>query len=164
MTQPNLSPFEEKLLNNVKQYGCQITHVFDNNDHGPNWSYSIGFAETLGQPDAIVFGLDRNLMHSMLNELYSQGEKGLQFCEGLAVSGLIDGFDCILRTVHPMNIITDYFGSAIWYYRFKQLPEMSSAYQIVWPGALGGKFPWELGCAQDIIESQLPLYEERTIQ
>jgi Domain of unknown function (DUF4262) len=164
MTQFELSTYEQKLIQNVEQHGCQVTHVFDNEERAPNWSYSIGFAETLQQPDAILFGLHRDLMQSMINELYARGRDGLCFAEGLAVSGLIDGFDCILRTVHPSNIVAEYFSSAMWYYRFKQMPHMSAAYQIVWPGAHSGKFPWESGCAQEIIDSQPSLYEDWTIQ
>jgi hypothetical protein len=160
----SLQPYEQNLVKNVQLYGCQITHVFGDGDCGPNFSYSIGFMETIKQPDCIVFGLSKQLMHSMLNELYRQGKDGLQFCDGLKVSDLLAGFDCVLRRVHHSNLIRDYFASGIWYYPYRSLPEFSAAYQIVWPSAQTGHFPWDDGCDAFIQESQPSLYQESALQ
>lgn len=156
-----LTPFEEDIIEKVRTHGCMVLHVFDPERKEPDFSYSIGFPETVAQPEVIVFGLDKKLMLSMINETLRQcSEEGLSLADGLRISGLIEGFDCIAREITGQAAIDEHFGSAIWYHRTQRGEELQRAFQLIWPGAQQGLYPWDEGCAADVSEWQPPLYEE----
>jgi hypothetical protein len=158
VSEQTLNAFEQKLLDDIRDYGCQVLHVFDGNGNEPGFSYSIGFPVSVNQPEVIVFGLDRKLMHSMVNEVHRQCSEGLLLRDGAKVHDLIEGFDCVLRRVTDGAAIREHFGSAIWYHRTQRGVDVKEAYQLVWPGAQQGLFPWEEGCSADVISQQPALY------
>lgn len=155
----DLTEFEQRIVENVEQFGCHVMHVFDPDGVEENFSYSIGFPVSVSQPDVIAFGLPRKLMHSMINEIHRQCRDGSAMRDGLRVSDLIEGFECELRSVRSEHIVAEYFGSAMWYCRTQTKHPMENAFQIVWPGAVSGLFPWEEGVSQDVIDTQPALYE-----
>lgn len=152
---------EQRVLDNIRDHGCQVQYVFDPEGKLPDFSYSIGFPVSVGQPEVIVLGLPNKLMHSMVNEVRRQCAEGLVLRDGAVVSGLLEGFDCVLRHVVNAAAIAEHFGWAIWYHRSQHGKELTEAYQIVWPGAQQGLFPWEPGCHSDVIALQPALYETR---
>lgn len=154
-----LTEFEQRIVANVEQYGCHVMHVFDPEGVEQAFSYSVGFPVSVSQPDVIAFSLPNKLMHSMINEVHRQCREGLIMKDGLRVSGLIEGFDCELRSVLPERVVRDHFNSAMWFHRHRTGRPMTDAFQIVWPGAVDGLFPWEAGASQIVIEAQPALYE-----
>ena len=160
MSVPELTPLEQQIIDNVRQHGCMIMHVFDPAGEEPNFSYSIGFPETVSQPEVIVFGLDKKLMHSMINETWRQcSEDGLDLADGICISDLIEGFDCVAREITSPNAIREHFGSAIWYNRTRRNEKLTRAFQLVWPGAQQGLYPWDRECSTEVTDWQPPLYE-----
>ncbi len=155
-----VTDYERKIIDNVAEYGCQVSHVFDPDQINPDFSYSIGFPETVAQPEVIIFGLSNTLMHSMINETLHQCREWLVLSDGVRISNLIEGFDCIAREVPEVNIEVEYFNSAMWFSRHSGHGNLQSAFQLVWPGAVNGLFPWEQGAAQEVIDAQPPLYEQ----
>lgn len=137
--------------------------IFYADGRHPNYMHSIGFWESVDQPEAIVFGLRDELMATMLAQLYSQCRDGLEMSEGLHVSNLIEGFDCVLRLIDDPRIVHDQFGWAVWYRAYCNRPPMTKAFQIVWPGAQQGLFPWDPECDQYVIDYQPALYEGQTL-
>jgi hypothetical protein len=159
---PTLNEFEQQLLDNVEQHGCQVNWVFDDKGREPDFAYSVGFRKTVGQPEVIIFGLKRKLMLSMINETLRQcREDGLQLSEGAVIADLIEGFDCIARRVHPSQIDEGYFNSSMWFHEREFGSELSEAFQLVWPGAVHGLYPWDEDCSADVIEQQPALYEPK---
>ena len=154
-----LTEYEEKIVAEVEQHRCYVIQVFDPDGIAPNFSYSIGFPALVAQPEVIVFGLSIPLMHSMIDEIYRQCRHGLSLNGGLRVAGLINGHDCELRSVKPKHIVKDHFNSAMWFHRHRTGEPMTEAFQIVWPGAVDGLFPWDEGASQDVIDAQPALYE-----
>ncbi|MFN4097896.1 MAG: DUF4262 domain-containing protein [Sphingomonas sp.] len=159
MSARDLDTFEQGILSNVEKHGCQVNCIFDPDGSEPSFCYSIGFADTVGQPEVIVFGLDQAVMNFMVNETLRQCRAGLALADGVRVSGLLGGFDCVVREVSPENLVIDYFNSAMWFHRYRTGRDMERAVQIVWPGAVDGLFPWDDGSAQIVIDSQPALYE-----
>jgi hypothetical protein len=154
-----LTEFEERILRNVQDHGCMVLTVFDPAGEQPDFSYSIGFPETAGQPEVIVFSLPKSMRANMINEIWRQcTSEGLTLSDGKRISGLLDGFECIARRITSPDAIREHFGSAIWYHRRQRQTELIEAYQIVWPGAHQGLFPWESGCIQTVIDDQPALY------
>jgi hypothetical protein len=153
-----LTEYEQSIVNNVARYGWQCTSVFDPDGGLPSFSYSIGLWETLCAPELIVFGLDTRLMQEMLWRMYDQLKEGAQLADHARWSGLIEGFDCISRPVHQSQVKTDYFNSALWYRKQRTGDSAISAFQIFWPGAVDGLFPWEKGAADIVRDLQPTLY------
>lgn len=154
-----LSDFEKRIISNIEQHGCQVNHVFDPDGNDPGFSYSIGFPTSVGQPEAIVFGLRSEVMHFMINELLDQCEAGLIMSDGGRVSGLLEGVDCELREVIPAKIKVENFSSAIWYARACIGEPMKRAFQVVWPGAVDKLYPWDEGADREVVRLQPQLYE-----
>jgi len=159
MSSAPLSAYEQSILDNVERTGCHITLVFD--PEHPNFAYSVGFPDTVGQPEVIVFGLSNEIMGFMINETLRRCRAGLALADGVRVEGLLEGHICIVRAIGAENIDRDHFNSAMWYQRRRSGTEMAEAFQIVWPGASDGLFPWDAGCADIVREAQPALYERR---
>ena len=159
-----LDEIEQRIANNVEEHGCSIMSVFDPDGVQQEFSYSIGFERTTGQPEVIVFSLAKSLRVSMINEVRRQiGECGLKLADGIKISDLVEGHNCVAREITDRDAISEHFGSAIWYNQRFGSGEIERAFQIVWPGAQQGLFPWEDGCAPEVIEDQPVLYGLRTI-
>jgi len=157
-----LSKYEQNILANVDEHGFFSTTVFDPDGKNPMFTYSTGFPESLDCPDFIIVGLTKEIMHNMLWEIFHQIKKGAIPQDGMAWKGLLAGdYFCISKTVHPDNNTTDYFNSARWWYRHtgRQNADLRF-YQMFWPGSQDKRFPWEEGCAQDVIDVQPMLYEK----
>jgi len=156
--------YEREILKNVAEHGCHIRVVFDPEGDSPSHAYSAGVPETVGQPEVILFGLPNNVMHFMVNETLDQCREGLRLENGIEIEGLLDGHRCIARGVNPAFIVRDYFNSAMWLRRRLADEEPTRAFQIVWPGAIDGLFPWDPDCADDVRRLQPALYEGGAIQ
>ena len=115
----------------------------------------------MGQPEIIVFGLPQEMMHKFVNEMRRRCADGLVLRDGIRVSGLLQGHDCILRQVTNTQTIVDHFGVALWYHWTQRSVALEAAYQIVWPSAATGLYPWDEGCAENVIALQPALYETR---
>ena len=156
-----LNANEQRVVDDVREFGCHVSFIFDPDGVVPNFCYSIGFPQSVAQPEVIVFGLRQELMHSMVNEVHRQCADGLRLSDGLRIGGLLEGYDCILRHVVDPVAIEEHLGWAIWYHRSQRKIELTEAFQIVWPGTQQGKFPWEVGCDPDVIAIQPAIYQSR---
>jgi hypothetical protein len=158
-----LSEYEQQIADNVAEHGWFRTSVICE-DPEPSWSYSVGFAETLGASECIIFCLPCKLMHAMLWSVFRQIKAGATLSDGERWSGLLQGFDCVSRPVHPKWIAREHFNAALWYWGDPlKKGRPLTAYQIVWPGALDGLFPWDPGCSDIVIKSQPALYDPRRL-
>ncbi|MEO0551171.1 MAG: DUF4262 domain-containing protein [Pseudomonadota bacterium] len=154
-----ITDYEANIIKNVEEHGWQCSHIFDPDQEKPSFSYSVGFTKTVNCPEFIVFGLSNDLMNSMLWQVFRDIKDGIEPQDGMIWSHLLEGFDCIIKKVHAENIEMNYLNSAKWYWNHHLgNSDPVSAFQIVWPGAVSGEFPWDEGCDQFIIDSQPPLY------
>jgi hypothetical protein len=99
------------------------------------------------------------MMAHMIGTLSDECRAGLRMEDGKPIEGLLEGHVCIPRAVKPEHIVIDYFNSAMWYQRRQTGTDMTEAFQIVWPGAKTGLFPWDAGCADEVRALQPALYE-----
>ncbi|WP_235890464.1 DUF4262 domain-containing protein [Sandaracinobacter neustonicus] len=150
--------FERGIIQNVRTHGCQVNCIFDPEDSDPGFAYSIGFWETVQQPEVIVFGLYGKVMASMVEDMFRLCKEGLKLSDGLAIDGLLEGHTVIARTVSPEKIVPEFFNSAIWYHRRVTGQPLAAAMQLVWPGVADGLFPWDAGCDENVRRLQPALY------
>jgi len=155
---PKYSDYEQKLFSVVEEHGWQFTFVFDPDGLNPDFGYSVGLATSLGAPEFIIFGLTRELMQAMVWEIYRQIEKGAVPTDGMRWQGVLEGFDCISRKATHKNLHSEYTVSADWFWRENGNAGNPEVYQLVWPGAQDGLFPWDDGCSQEVIDAQPSLW------
>lgn len=154
MPSDHLSEYEQKLLKNIEMYGWQCTNVFDPDGVEPDFSYSIGFAGSLGSPEFIIFGLNRKLMHSMLGSLYDHIKAGATVEQDKRWSDLLEGFECVSKKATAHDLYDNYVRSAKWLWNYQGNKGAPEVYQIVWPGAVDGLFPWDEGCNDTVRDLQ----------
>jgi hypothetical protein len=119
----------------------------------------VGLTKTLDCAEVIVTGFHRELAHALIWEIFDQIKAGEPLVDGQRRSGLLEGFDCVTREVCEENKTPDFLNSAIWFWRtVLRRSGFPPVFQIVWPGAADGLFPWERGCAQDTRNLQPLLY------
>ena len=158
MTSNALTGFEQKMLDIIGEHGCHVTNVFDPDGKFPNFAYSTGFTYSLKQPEVVIIGLDQKIMHSMINNLYSQCTDGLVLSDWLTIDGLLEGYQCIARTVTEQQLKSEFFACAQWFSHYRLGVPLKEGYQIVWPGAASGEFPWDENCPSEITDYQPALY------
>ena len=152
--------YERNILDNIESHGCFIPFVLDPDGEQPDFAYSVGFPHTVEQGEVIIFGLPQEVAHFAINDTLRQcREDGLVLRDMARISGLLEGFSVIARAVHPAWIEREYLNSAMWHHVGRYGTPLTEVYQLVWPSALTGLFPWEPGCATDVIALQPALYE-----
>jgi Domain of unknown function (DUF4262) len=153
-----LADYESEIVQNVKDYGCHVTSVFDPDAVAPSFAYSTGFWETVGQPEVIILGLPSPMGPFAINETLRQCQAGLQLLDGQRIEGLFEEFDvtCVARIVDASNLVPEYFNSAIWYRSMRTGRPLDEALQLVW--AYEGFFPWDDGAPAELFEDQPLLY------
>ena len=151
-----LEPGEQRVVDDIAAYGWHCTLVPED-EEGPGFSYSIGLGDTLGAPELIVFGLKHKLMHTMIWQAFHQIKEGRKIEADARYLELIGDFPCITKPVHP-SWHREYFGYALWYYRYRNKLAEFRAFQIFWPGKLDGLFPWEDGVDEYVAWCQPRLY------
>jgi hypothetical protein len=158
-----LTDYEEKILSNVEEFGCFVTTVFDPEGESPSYSYSTGFTASLNQGEVIIFGLDHDVMHRAVNIVRDQCREGLVLTDWQTIGGVLEGFDVVARIIPKRRIDREHFNSARWFHRRRFGAELAEAYQLVWPGAVDGLYPWDDGCAAIVADLQPALYERGTV-
>jgi hypothetical protein len=155
---PTLNDYEQKLIANVREYGCQVVSVFDPEGTSPPFSYSVGFWETAGQPEAIIFGLNGQMGHYALTETLQQCRAGLALRDGQRLEGLLEEYDvtCVVRTVDNRHLVPEYFNSALWYHRYRTSAALAAAVQLIWPDE--GVWPWDPEASAEFLVEQPALY------
>ena len=70
-----LNAIEQRIVAGIAEHGWYGIHVHEDGDF-PGFSYSIGFWESVGAPEFLIYGLPKGLMHSMLWEMFRQFKAG----------------------------------------------------------------------------------------
>jgi len=155
----SLNDYEIKLLKNVEEHGWHATCVFDPDGNDPLFTYSTGFTKSLDKPEFIIFGLSKELMHDMLWEVYSQLEAGAVPQDGMRWQDLLEGTDCVSKKATHPDLLKEYTRSSKWLWNHQKRDGNPEIYQMVWPGAQQGLFPWEKNCDPYVITQQPALWD-----
>jgi hypothetical protein len=156
---------EKKILDDVKQFGFHVGIIAED-EYLPGFAYTIGLFKTYKHPEIIVFGLNNEIMHGILNELGSEIKKGKSFSPNKDYDNIISNFPVKLIEIKK-EYYQDYFGYGGWFYENKfEFP----AYQLVWTDK-ENKYPWEDGFyekwkfKQPILDrnTDFKFYEERNL-
>jgi hypothetical protein len=133
---------EKKIVSDVEQYGFHIAQ-FHGDGYSPSFAYTIGLFKTYGYPELICFGLNLDLLHSVLWSGKKLLDKQPNLDQSIGYPDFIGDYDVRFLTVDK-DSYKDYFGYGYWFNGHWDLP----ARQIVWPDKQG-IFPWEEGFNPD---------------
>ena len=137
-TDAGLAEKDVKLLETLEKWGWFVTKV-GAGDGEPAFAYSMGFYENFHHPEIILFGLDLEAMHLVINDAGARIRKGNKYEEGQKYADLLQSYPCEFRRVNPERY-DGLLNYAIWYYEDSHFPVL----QLVWPDK-AGLFPWDDG-------------------
>ncbi len=119
-------------------------------EHSPQFSYSVGLFKTYKHPEIIVFGLDEDVAHGILNALARRIKAGEKFEAGTMDNKTVTGFDVLFEDVSAEGI-RERMRSARWFNGSVSFP----AVQLFWPDE-NGIFPTDDKRASDILKRTQP--------
>ena len=149
MPQP-LNPAEQKVLDDVEQYGLHVVNVLAEGDL-PEFSYTIGLYKNFNHPEVLVYGLPRNRAHPLLNDVGDEVRAGKKYLAGQTYDDFLEGYRCTFRTI-PVTQYPEYLGWASWFYDHGPFPSL----QLVYPDR-EGRWPWQEGVSEGFRSCQLIL-------
>jgi hypothetical protein len=134
---------ERKLVSDIEEVGWHVI-IIPEEEEGPSFAYRIGLFRTFGHPEIIIFGLDLDVMHQIINLIGEEVRQGRRFADDQAASGILEGYNVrflnVVRRHYP-----EYFGYAHWYYKGDDFP----ALQCLWPDKQG-RFPTDSDFAEPL--------------
>ena len=150
---------QETIQGLVADHGCAVTHIPDPAVPDRIYSASVGFEANVQQPEVLIYGLERPLAESMINEVFRQcKEDGLDLQDGTKLGNLIEGFDCMARHIEDPRARFIHLAYANWYQTTRHDAPITRAVQIVWPDPKTRAFPWDAECSDQVRNWQTPLY------
>ncbi len=125
---------------NIREYGWHCLHVFPTKEDQDRFSYSIGFGESYGAPEVLIFGLEREKAHALLNECAHLVKGGHIIRPGAEDDDVLAGdYKVVFRSVRP-DCFGEYLGTAVRYYQGRPF----SAVVMFLPDRQH-RFPWQPG-------------------
>ena len=145
--QESMNEAEKKIVENIDNFDCHITSVFDPNGEELNFTYSTGLTKTLGVPELIVVGLSSDLAHSIVNNYRDRVKAGEVFTYNEFYADFLDGFDVTFDSVSDENK-NEFLLSSVWFYGGE-----FQAIQLIFP-TTSGVWPWEPDATESFKELQ----------
>lgn len=146
---------EKKIINNIEEYGCHVTSVFDPEERDPDFTYSIGIYKVENQPELLVLGLRHELSSWIVNEYNRRIKEGEKFVLGEYYEGFIEGFQVTFQEVAD-KYKNEFMLSCNWLYGGINYPVM----QLVFP-SVKGLWPWEKEASEGFKILQ-PSFQEKS--
>ena len=131
---------DEKLIKDVIDHRCHIVAI-PAGTQGPEYSFSIGLFAQFEHPELVIFGIDRSIAGTAINDVCGLIEQGRRFNHGDSSDEIFAGVHVVFLSVDP-SFYPYYLGTALWFYKY--LPNPFPVLQMVWADKQQ-KFPWESG-------------------
>lgn len=144
---------DAKVLADVEEYGWHVVMILER-DQSPGWAFSIGLYKTFGHPEIIVFGLDLDLMHYIINAIGDAIKEGGKFEIDGRYDDLVETYACTFKPVERVWY-DGLLGYANWFYDGTDYPVL----QCVWPDR-NHRYPWESDFNPDWVYAQPLLFHE----
>ena len=153
---PGLS---DGLADAIEAHGWTGIYVGDY-ETAPTWTYTIGFDETLGQPEVIVFDLPQDSANALLWEVFTQLKDGRLVLEDGKVWPEGGALPSVWRKVHQTQLESEegWFTLASMRSLVRKLtPFGFDAFQLVLSDN-DGRLPWDEGYDERLRRLQPALY------
>ena len=107
----------ETVKNNIDKYGWSTLYVHDKKQEKEAFMYSIGFEQAYSHPEIMIFGLKKEIMHTILSDLAKSISEGFKVKFDVREQGVIgNGLDVLFKEVKP-KYFDDYLGTAKKHYQ-----------------------------------------------
>ncbi|SIO07496.1 DUF4262 domain-containing protein [Chitinophaga niabensis] len=126
---------KQRILQDIEQYGCHLIMIEADN-YLPAFVYSIGLYQKFGHPEIICFGLEINLMATLINDACAMVQNGEKLESNKAYPDFLENFPIRFLQVDK-DFYRDYLGYGGGFYGSFDFP----ALQLVWPDK-ASNFPW----------------------
>lgn len=133
---PSLDEHERKALEDIRDHGLHVVYVLPEGNM-PGWMFSIGLYHHHQHPEVLVFGLNRQVAHWLVNEVARRVEAGERMADGCTADDLLEGVPCTFRAMYP-GWRDAFLGWMDWFYKGADVPVL----QCIWPDH-DGKWPWQ---------------------
>lgn len=143
---------DQSFIDGIIKHGHMVMAVESSADDPfdePGFSYSAGGFEAYGAPEIVISGLRHELRHNMINHFMECWKNGDRFEPGIRYAGFIEGFDIVCLKASKATLRT-HATFADWYNERKPFP----LWQMIWPGAVAGEFPWDVPDGHELREFQ----------
>jgi len=128
----------------IRRRGWSSVSVADA-DFGANWTYTVGFNETLNHPEIVIANESRRKTLALFACVYDAVRRVTLAIEDGQPWERVGQPRGVWRRVHPTRIGTQWFGMAMWRRDERGLaPRGLEAFQLVTPDREGA-LPWEPG-------------------
>ena len=98
----DLATQNQRISDNIREYGWHCLHVFPTKEGQDKFSYSIGFGESYGSPEVLIFGLEREKAHALLNECAHLLKGGHIIVPGVEDGSVLAGdYKVVFKSVRP---------------------------------------------------------------
>ncbi len=105
-----LHPADQRTLSNIETHGWNVTKVFrSEGETGPEWAFSAGLFHSYQHPEIVIFGLDLEVMHKIVNNLGDEVKKGKTFGPGKEYQEIFARCGCWFRPVQQ-RYYKEYLG------------------------------------------------------
>ncbi len=141
---------DQRVADDIREYGCHVISVFDPDEKHPTFSYSVGIQASTGAPEAIVVGVRHQLGHAMVNAYNRQICKGVQFKRGVLHTGFLEGFSIYVEPT-KRRLLSEYTLGCERYYQGTDY----SVVQLIYPST-AGLWPWQ-AAASEWFKSNQPM-------
>jgi hypothetical protein len=136
----DLATQNQRISGNIREYGWHCLHVFPTKEGQDKFSYSIGFAESYGAPEVLIFGREREKTHALLNECAHLLRGGHTIVPGVEDENVLAGdYKVVFKSVRS-DSLGENLGTAVRYYQGKPF----SAVVMFLPDRQH-RFPWQPG-------------------
>ncbi|MGM0557236.1 MAG: DUF4262 domain-containing protein [Myxococcota bacterium] len=143
---------ERQIISNIEQHGWSISGVMGEGGL-PSWAHSIGLWHSYDHPEIIIFGLEMELVESVLKIAANRVHEGADFEDGEANDELLENHRVEFREIDDRWKST-LMGYATGFYDDESFP----ALQLFLP-TNEGLFPWDDDFPDEINHVQPLLYE-----
>lgn len=128
-----------KLRADVQTFGWHCLSVYPRKgEEGAAFTYTIGLGATFEHPEIMIFGLDREVSHGILQDCVQMIRDGARFLPDTEYSKVIGGtYKVVFKRVRP-ECLPEYFGAAARYYAGRPF----SGLILFWPDKVH-RFPWQ---------------------
>jgi hypothetical protein len=132
----DFSKSHRKVIHDINTHGWHVTIVLPAGAN-PDWAYSIGLFHTFRHPEILVFGLDGDLMHQLINHVGREARVGARIEPGRDYGDIIERYRCAFRPVNA-SWYPYVLCNGTWFYKGSGFPTL----QLFWPDKLQ-RYPWE---------------------
>jgi len=150
----NSHPADQKFLAQIETHGWNVTNIFRREgETGPEWSFSTGLFHTYQHPEIVIFGLELDIMHKIINNIGDAVKVGTRFEPGNEYQDIFARCGCQFRPFDTA-FCADYLGWAIWFYN----GDPFSVLQCFWPDR-ERYYPWDPACSPDVVSVRPLLFK-----